>query len=121
MARLELLIMIQEFGLSCYLAAKILNLSYPQSKMIYRIFKRENRIRSHFKKPKFPGYVNAANAISSCQTLKDDCLRKLKAALHTNLLSDRQKEKIYDTNFDVVVVQPTLIELENVDKNFARS
>ena len=39
MVRLELLLMITEFKMSCYLSAKILDLPYTNSKVIYRVFK----------------------------------------------------------------------------------
>ena len=45
--RLELLILIREFGLSCYLAARVLNLPYTNAKQIYRIYKEESRITSN--------------------------------------------------------------------------
>lgn len=44
--RLEILILITEFGLSCYAAAKVLDLPYTNAKLIYRVFRDENRIIS---------------------------------------------------------------------------
>ena len=119
-ARLELLIMITEFGISAYLAARILGLPYPEAKMIYRIFKRENRIRSHFRKPRFLAYYDAAHALSNCLTVKNTCLRKLKSALNCDFLTAKQKQKIRTDNFDAIISQPCLIELEKAGKNFLR-
>ena len=45
--RLEILILITEFGLSCYLAARVLNLPYTNAKVIYRVFREENRVTSN--------------------------------------------------------------------------
>ena len=45
--RLQLLLMITEFGLSCYQTAKILNLPYTNAKVIYRVFREEKRIISY--------------------------------------------------------------------------
>ena len=42
--RLEILILINEFGLSCYQAAKVLDLPYTNAKVIYRVFRDENRV-----------------------------------------------------------------------------
>ena len=39
--RLGLIILIIEYGLSCYQAAKILSISYTNAKVIYRIFREE--------------------------------------------------------------------------------
>ena len=45
--RIELLILITEFGLSCYLAARTLNIPYTNAKVIYRVFREENRVTSN--------------------------------------------------------------------------
>ena len=45
--RLEILILITEFGLSCYQAARVLNLPYTNAKVIYRVFREENRVISN--------------------------------------------------------------------------
>ena len=42
--RLEILILITEFGLSCYQAAKVLDIPYTNAKLIYRVFRDDNRI-----------------------------------------------------------------------------
>ena len=70
MVRLELLLMITEFKLSCYLSAKILNLPYTNSKVIYRVFKQENRIRSHSRGSKKPPAINDKHLQNTCKTLR---------------------------------------------------
>ena len=37
--RLEILILVTEFGLSCYAAARVLNLPYTNAKVIYRVYR----------------------------------------------------------------------------------
>ena len=45
--RFEILILITEFGLSCYQAARVLNLPYTNAKVIYRVYRDENRVTSN--------------------------------------------------------------------------
>ena len=45
--RFEILILITEFGLSCYQAARVLNLPYTNAKVIYRVYREENRVTSN--------------------------------------------------------------------------
>jgi len=46
--RLKLVLMISEYGLTCYKAAKLIQIPYTNAKVIYRKFKKENRvIRTH--------------------------------------------------------------------------
>ena len=43
-SRLIMLILIKKYGLSCYLAARILDIPYENAKQIYRGLRKENRI-----------------------------------------------------------------------------
>ena len=45
--RFEILILITEFGLSCYQAARVLKLPYTNAKVIYRVFRENKRITSN--------------------------------------------------------------------------
>lgn len=46
--RLRLVLMITEYGLTCYKAAKLVQIPYTNAKVIFRKFKKENRvIRTH--------------------------------------------------------------------------
>ena len=45
--RIKLLILITEFGMSCYQSAKVLNLPYTNAKVIYKVFRSENRVTSN--------------------------------------------------------------------------
>ena len=49
--RLKLILLITEFGLSCYLAAKVLNLPYTNAKVIYRVFRQDKRIVQNSRNP----------------------------------------------------------------------
>ena len=42
--RLEVLILVDEFNLSCYQASKVLKITYTNTKLIYRTFRKEKRI-----------------------------------------------------------------------------
>ena len=50
--RLKLILMIKDFGMSCHKASKVLNIAYNNAKVIYRIFKNEQRIRQTPKQQK---------------------------------------------------------------------
>ena len=49
--RLKMLLLITEFGLSCYMAAKVLDLPYTNAKVIYRVFREERRIVQNSRNP----------------------------------------------------------------------
>jgi len=42
--RLKMLLLITEFGLSCYMAAKVLGMPYTNAKVIYRVFRLDKRV-----------------------------------------------------------------------------
>ena len=48
---LKMLLLITEFGLSCYMAAKVLDLPYTNAKVIYRVFREERRIVQNSRNP----------------------------------------------------------------------
>ena len=43
--RLKLILLIKDFGMSCHKASKVLNIAYNNAKVIFRIYKNEQRIR----------------------------------------------------------------------------
>ena len=49
--RLKLLLLITQFGISCYLASKVLGLPYTNAKVIYRVFRQERRIVQNSRNP----------------------------------------------------------------------
>ena len=49
--RLTLILLITEFGLSCYLAAKVLGIPYTNAKVIYRVYKKEDRVVQNSRSP----------------------------------------------------------------------
>ena len=100
--RLQLLLMITEFGLSCYLTAKILNLPYTNAKVIYRVFREENRIISYTWKAWNSNDVprGEIELRKSYPYLRQEALIKLANVLETGLLTEPQRAKIYDQNFD---------------------
>ena len=50
--RLKLILLIKEFGMSCHKASKVLNIAYNNAKVIFRIYKNEQRIRQTPKEQK---------------------------------------------------------------------
>ena len=48
---LKLILLITEFKLSCYMAAKVLNLPYTNAKVIYRVFRSDKRIVQNSRNP----------------------------------------------------------------------
>ena len=50
--RLEILIMITQFGLSCYQAARVLKVPYTNAKVIYRVYREEKRVFSNSRSKK---------------------------------------------------------------------
>ena len=49
--RLKMLLLITEFGLSCYMAAKVLEMPYTNAKVIYRVFRLDKRIVQNSRNP----------------------------------------------------------------------
>ena len=43
--RLKLILLIRDFEMSCHKASKVLGIAYNNAKVIYRIYKNENRIK----------------------------------------------------------------------------
>ena len=83
--RLTLILLISEFSLSCYLAAKVLEIPYTNAKVIYRIFKKENRVVQNSRNPQgnhnfLPSQVYLLN--NSLDALRIYSRQKLIEALH---------------------------------------
>ena len=94
--RLQLLLMITEFGLSCYQTAKILNLPYTNAKVIYRVFREEKRIISYSRNiSKAPTFREDYQLLQNYPMLRQDALVKLGKALKTELLTEPQRARIY--------------------------
>ena len=84
--RLEILVLITEFGLSCYQAARVLNLPYTNAKVIYRTFREENRVTSNSR-------LNGRNAFSESYLLdhayimRNSAFKKLIIALNNGSMT----------------------------------
>ena len=106
-----LLILITEFSLSCYQAAKVLNIPYTNAKVILKVFRSENRVISNSQRAFRPDScrdISGANLLKSYPLLRSKALQVLTTVLESNLLSGHYKEKIFDQNFDVLSVRPLL-------------
>ena len=109
--RLTLILLITEFGLSCYLAAKVLKIPYTNAKVIYRVYKKEDRVVQNSRSP-----LGNHNFIPSQQKLLSSSLdtsrslgkTKLSEALQTSLFTAAQKQRIYQQNFDELISKPSI-------------
>ena len=115
--RMELLILITEYGLSCYLAARVLCLPYTNAKVIYRVFREEDRVTSNARiRMKNLCYGTTGTfLLKNSAILRDNAERKLVLALQSTQMTDFQRSKIYDQNFDRLIGKPIhdLFELTN--------
>ena len=86
--RLGLVILITEFGLSCYLAAKVLNVPYTNAKVIYRVFREENRVISHSLKSKSRYGLPETFLMQHSHLIRKNVKMKLKAALNDGIMTE---------------------------------
>ena len=118
--RLEILILITEFGLSCYQAAKVLDLPYTNAKLIYRVFRDENRIISA--KQRFvkgvPQELSDMFMLKNAYLMRRNAVRKLFAAMTNGSMTESQRSKIYDHNFDEFLGKPVMAELQQDGLSF---
>ena len=79
-----LLVLITEFGLSCYQAAKVLNIPYTNAKVIYKVYRSENRVISNSQrafKPDLGKGISGSNLLKSYPLLRSEALKVLTTAL----------------------------------------
>ena len=118
--RLEILILITEFGLSCYQAAKVLDLPYTNAKLIYRVFRDENRIISA--KQRFvkggPQELSDMFMLKNAYLMRRNAVKKLFAAMTNGSMTESQRSKIYDHNFDEFLGKPVMAELQQDGLSF---
>ena len=111
--RLKLILLIKDFGMSCHKASKVLNIAYNNAKVIFRIFKKENRIRQTPKQLK-----------RHAKTIRADNLRQrqLDREARVNALMDDEAsehdidEEAYDNYLEQVTLpsdQSSSLENEN--------
>ena len=87
--RLEILILITEFGLSCYQAAKVLDLPYTNCKVIYRTFRDENRVLGCSRSAKLlPSGLNDDYMLKNAYIMKKSALIKLFKAMNNGSMTD---------------------------------
>lgn len=89
--RLKLILLIKEFGMSCHKASKVLKIAYNNAKVIYRIFKNEQRIRQTPKQQK-----------RHAKTIRADTLREkeLARAKRVEALMLDESSETEDEDFD---------------------
>ena len=85
---------------------------YTNAKVIYRIFREEKRIISYTKNlTRNPTFKEDYLLLQNYEMLREDASVKLAKALTTDLLTEPQRAKIYQQNFDEFVGKPCLSEL----------
>ena len=81
--------MITEFGLSCYQAARVLNLPYTNAKVIYRVFREENRVTSNSRVKKQNLYgLPETYLLKHAYIMRQDAKRKLNFALNNGSMTE---------------------------------
>ena len=92
-----MLLMITHFGLSCYMAARVLKIPYENAKMIYRGFRTEKRIIWNLYNPTGPDFHENHSLVMASKLvfLKEESKQKLLEALKSNMFTMPQKVKIY--------------------------
>ena len=82
--RIILLVLITEFGLSCYQGAKVLNIPYTNAKVIYKVYRTENRVISNSQRAFRPDPnrgISGSNLLKSYPLLRSKALQVLTTAL----------------------------------------
>ena len=92
---------------------------YTNAKVIYRIFREEKRIISYTKNlTRNPALKEDYLLLQNYEMLREDASIKLAKALTTDLLTEPQRAKIYQQNFDEFVGNPSLNLLEGYGNEF---
>jgi len=87
-------------------------LPYTNAKVIYRVFREEKRIVSYSRNlTKVPTCNEDYQLLQNYSVLREDASIKLAKALTTDLLTEAQRAKIYQQNFDEFVTNPCLNDL----------
>ena len=96
--RLMMLLMITHYGLSCYMAAKVLKMPYENAKMIYRCFRNENRVIWNLYNPTGSEFLQNHSYVMMTRLvdLKVETRRRLSQALSSDdIFTLNQKIKFY--------------------------
>ena len=124
-SRLIMLILIIKFDISCYLAARVLNIPYENAKQIYRGFRRENRIIWNLYNPLGSAENYNTLMLSQMEQLQQEAKRILIESLKTHMFTLPQKIKVFQSNFDEFILEATLKDLRyigySLDSNFSKN
>ena len=114
--RIEILILITEFGLSCYQAARVLDLPYTNAKLIYRVFRDEKRVVSATgrcrKGDRDSISFSDTYMLKNAYLMRKQAVRLLFEAMGNGSMTESQVSKIYDHNFDEFLGKPIMAELK---------
>ena len=110
-SRLIMLILINKYDLSCYLAARVLKIPYENAKQIYRGFRKEKRIVWNT----YSAFRSAEDhnmfMLSQMGQLQLEAKHILINSMKTDMFTHSQKVKIYKSNFDDFILEDALKEL----------
>ena len=106
--RFELLILITEFGLSCYHAARVLGLPYTNAKVIYRVYRAENRVSNASNKKENLQKLANIYPLQHAYIMRKSAFKKLVNALGNGSMTSGQRAQIYEHNFDLFISKPLL-------------
>ena len=109
--RIEILILITEFHLSCYQAARVLNIPYTNAKVIYRVYRVENRVTSNAGSRTREDYsINGEYLLKNSSLMRKNAFRKLQDALRRGVMTGSQATKVYDENFTTFITNPVMAQ-----------
>ena len=90
-----------------------MNLPYTNAKVIYRVFREENRVTSNARYKQNMERMSEGSLIKHAYIMRQNALRKLLVALSNGSMTICQRTKIYDHNFDEFFSKPILAQLEH--------
>ena len=106
-----MVILVEEFGLSIYAAAKVLDLTYINAKQMYRIYRTENRIAPKTRSPIDYG-MSEQFLLRKLDKNRVEAAKKLNHALQTWIVGKKTRTEICDKHFDELICKQLLTEFE---------
>ena len=99
----------------------MLDLPYTNAKVIYRVFRDENRVISatqRYRKGNSKVFPDDMHMLKNAYLMRLHAVRKLFEAMENGSMTDSQRSKIYDHNFDEFLTKPIMAEFQRVGLRF---
>ena len=93
----------------------MLDLPYTNAKVIYRVFRDENRIISathRYRKGDPRVFEEDTYMLQNAYLMRKHALKKLFEAMSNGSMTEGQRSKIYDHNFDEFLTKPVMAEFK---------